>query len=76
MLQQARCIECGQVKSCIGFEWHSGKTGESGVNYYCPECDEMIEDWLDSELEKLRSLDRKVRLAGSWRNRMMNTSSN
>ena len=52
MLELARCRECGEVKLCIPFHWQSLKTGECGVNYYCPECDEAIDEWIDEELER------------------------
>jgi len=50
MLERARCIECGKIKLCILFPWHDLKTGDSGVDCRCPECDEKIEEWLDREL--------------------------
>ena len=59
-LELARCIECDEVKLCIPSPWQSLKTGESGVNYYCPECDEAMDEWLDRELELWREKCRPV----------------
>jgi len=50
MLELAKCRECGKVKLCIanrGF-----RHGEPIVSYYCPECDEAIDEWLDGEVER------------------------
>jgi hypothetical protein len=51
MLVLGKCRECGKVRPCIAFPWRSLKTGDSGINYYCPECDELIDGWLDRELK-------------------------
>jgi len=54
MLELARCRECKNVKPCIPFRGFRGK--EPIVSYYCPECDEAIDEWLDGELERVNSL--------------------
>lgn len=50
MLEVAKCRECGEVKPCISFRWVK-LSGESGVNHYCPECDDAIGEWLDISKE-------------------------
>ena len=46
-LVKAKCRECGEVKLCMPFAWHSFKTGKSGVNYYCPGCNQVIDEGFD-----------------------------
>jgi len=50
-LRIAQCQECGEVKLCIPFAWRNSD-GHCGVNYYCPECNEETEEWLDHERER------------------------
>jgi len=46
-LVKAKCRECGEVKPCVPFAWHSFKPVASGVNYYCPGCNQAIDDGFD-----------------------------
>lgn len=58
MLELARCRECGEVKLCIPFRGVQRKDGVERcyVNYYCPECDEAIDEFIDLELERYREM--------------------
>ena len=55
MLEMARCRECGEVKPCIPFRGVRGEERILYVNYYCPECDEAIDEFIDRELERDRA---------------------
>ena len=59
MLELATCRECGQVKLCISFPWGKGD-GITGVTYYCPECDEAIEEFIDRELAWFRAATKQL----------------
>jgi len=50
MLELAKCRECQEVKPCIAFRGRD-KYGNLRVGYYCPECDELLDEWLDPEVQ-------------------------
>ena len=59
MLEVARCRECKEIKPCIPFRW-AKLDGESGVNHYCPGCDEEIDEWLDGELDRWVDISQEI----------------
>ncbi|MBA7657271.1 hypothetical protein ES703_65206 [subsurface metagenome] len=63
MLEVARCRECKEIKPCIPFRWEIPALAgnpRSGVNHYCPECDDAIEEWLDGSLDTWLDISQEI----------------
>jgi len=57
VLVMARCEECGSEQWCHAFEHESECIG---TFFYCPPCQERIENLLDEQLQRERNRDRRV----------------